>query len=146
MIVGACVALAVLLAVFVVPIEGSTALATEPLPHASSLDETYAGWTREQLLEALEQRKSVALTLKDTLLEERVSHGDFEEEFDQGPSANLAITARADAVASRIDTTPTGDGRILRRTYILRGQDAELDRLVDEISWLMARTGSPGGE
>ncbi len=142
--VGVCVSLCLCFAGWSARKGTEFAFANESLTRTPSLEEAYAGWTREQMVEALEQRKSVALVRKDALLDQHIEQGDFEERFEPGQQSQspTQVAARPDAVALRVDTTPSGEGLIVRTTIVERGEDSELDRLVDEIRWLTTQTGT----
>jgi hypothetical protein len=112
--------------------------------HVEDVERSFAGQSQAQLLAALESRKQAANALKDELLAELVAQGRYEERFEptaQAP-ARLESEPVPDAVAGRIDIIPAEGGRIVRMSYLLRGDDPALDRLVDEIDWLAARTQS----
>ena len=110
---------------------------------AESFEESYAGWSHQQLNEALDQRKSAALVLKDDLLDERAAQG-FVEEAAEATGQSEALKKSQvppDTVALRVSRVQTATGWVVRRTVVPRGYDPEFDRLVDEVEWLMAKVG-----
>jgi hypothetical protein len=91
-IVGVCVGLAVMLTMLMLPASRGPAHANAPAsrgaPRAVSFEVTYAGWTREQLLAALEERTRVALARKNG----------FDGRFEPGNGPNQELDQLTDEI------------------------------------------------